>query len=481
MVELGIVLFVVALSVCVADWRKGLYVCLVVGFAQDPLRKLVPGEPVELTLLVAVFMAATLVGMRLKGVPLRFAPIHAWSGGLRTPLVLFVTLVLLQSAAAYLRTGSPIISGIGLLAYLSPLPAVLLGYHMSRTEGDVMRFMRVYVALSIVMASGIYLSYLGVESPLLGQVGKGLFAFAPTGEKLNLLSGFFRAPEIAAWHMATAVCMLILLILTSRQRVLFPWLAGLLILLLLGAILFTGRRKFLVEIALFIPLYGVLLAYFRRGAARLAVTMVVSVALAAGTFAYLLDDGVADSLAPYYERGLTVQDESADRFFRMTVGEFGFIVADNGVLGAGAGTGSQGAQHFGGGAALVGTAAEGGLGKVLAELGIPGLVLLVWLAVALARYVWRILLHVRRENATRARLAFALVALLCGNLALFSIAHQVFGDVFVLMILGWMVGFILAIPQLQLRSAPAPAPVLDRGLIPLRRPPGARLAHGLRV
>ena len=34
------------------------------------------------------------------------------------------------------------------------------------------------------------------------------------------------------------------------------------------------------------------------------------------------------------------------------------------------------------GAPLVGGAAEGGLGKIIAELGLPGLVLIIWLALA---------------------------------------------------------------------------------------------------
>ena len=58
------------------------------------------------------------------------------------------------------------------------------------------------------------------------------------------------------------------------------------------------------------------------------------------------------------------------------------------------------------------------------------------------------------------------------NVAGFSVATQVYGDVFVLLILGWSVGFVLALPtvayQEQLRAA-AP-PVAAIGTIPLRRP-----------
>src|SRR5690606_11640351 len=31
---------------CLFDWRRGLLLCIAVGFLQDPLRKIVPGQPV---------------------------------------------------------------------------------------------------------------------------------------------------------------------------------------------------------------------------------------------------------------------------------------------------------------------------------------------------------------------------------------------------------------------------------------------------
>lgn len=148
---------------CVAHWRAGVIATLAMGFALDPLRKLVPGEPLYLSVMVFVLVAATLAGMRVRGVRLSLDPIFAWSGSLRVPLLLFVLLVVFQSIAALLRTGSLPIALIGLIAYLAPIPGVLIGVSYAKRTGDVRRLVTWYVGCVAVMAVGIYLSRAGYE------------------------------------------------------------------------------------------------------------------------------------------------------------------------------------------------------------------------------------------------------------------------------------------------------------------------------
>ena len=132
----------------------------------------------------------------------------------------------------------------------------------------------------------------------------------------------------------------------------------------------------------------------------------------------------------------------------MTIGQFGAVIVRNGFFGSGAGTGAQGAQYFGGGADVVGFAAEGGLGRVLAELGVPGLAALAWFAFAMGRVLLRIARGVRQLPLRLAAPAYGLVALLPANLAVFVTAHQVYGDPFVLIVLGWLSGAALAVPKM---------------------------------
>ena len=53
----GVVALALAFVVALADWRKGLVACIAVGFLQDPLRKLWPGESIYLSALVGVVFA----------------------------------------------------------------------------------------------------------------------------------------------------------------------------------------------------------------------------------------------------------------------------------------------------------------------------------------------------------------------------------------------------------------------------------------
>ena len=454
-------LVIIAMALCIANWRLGVSICLVVGFLQDPLRKLVVGEPVYLTALVGAPLLATLLGARLRNVRISFRPVHSWNSVLRRPLDLFILLVGVQSVAAVVRTGAPTIGAIGALSYLAPLPAILLAYQFSRSERDITKLIKIYLVVGVLMVSGIYLSYVGFDWQILKSVGEGLFIYSLGRGRLDLYSGFLRSPEIAAWHAATCVCLLIVLSLSIRRNPILKWSSGGVVVFLMGALLLTGRRKFLVEIFVFVSVYALLLIWFRSAAIKSALVFKSATLLAAGLvvgslgYMYVATDVATTEIRPYYERGASVRGDVTERVSGMTIESFQYVIAQNGILGSGAGTGSQGAQHFGGGANIVGGAAEGGLAKVLAELGIPGFLLLLWLVISLARYIWAIIRYItntRDMEPAQLKLAFGLVAFLVTNGFVFVIAHQVFGDPFVLIILGFFVGFVLAMPKMVMRK-----------------------------
>lgn len=440
------------LVVCFLDWRLGVSISIVAGFLQDVLRKLLPGEPIYLTVVVGVFVITTCLGAYRGGVPLNFKLIHAWNKSLRLPINIFIVLVLIQSGVAFIRTGSLIIAGIGLIAYLAPLPAILLGYRFSRNENDIAKFAKFYLVISLLMIAGVYLSYLGYDWDILRSVGEGLFIYSSEG-RLTLYSGFLRSPEIAAWHAATSICLIILLLLISRRSVIMMGAAGIFVLFLLGALLLTGRRKFLVEVVLFIAVYAVFLVWFRKGTTKLAYALAVMTIAGFVSYLYFVPKQIESGVSSYYQRSLSVQGAATARVSEMTIDSFQYVIERNGFLGAGAGTGSQGAQHFGGGDQLVGLSAEGGLAKVLAELGVPGLIMIFWLAIGLARYLYSIIQYVKNGDPMRAQMTYGLLAFLAANSLVYVVAHQVFGDVFVLILLGFSLGFVLAMPRMSMRPA----------------------------
>jgi hypothetical protein len=454
-----LVLLIVAaigILICFTNWRTGFLLCLAAGCLQDPIRKSIPGEPIYITGLVYAFTGATFIGAYMRGVRFNAGAIHAWNKSLQRPLMLFFGLVIIQSLITLVRYDSPVLALIGCLAYMSPIPAILLGYRFGRSEKNIQVFIKVYLAVNVLMIAGVYLSSAGFDWTILRTVGDGLIVYSPTtGEEMLLKSGFYRAPEMAAWHAATSICLLVIMFLVIKRNFMFKLSTGALIIFFWGGLLFTGRRKFIVEIFIFLCTYGTLLLILRNSvskAARASFLLMIVIGIAIiGYFAFVPDE-FKEGIDPYYERGATVQVDTTDRASLMTVESFQWVLAQNGPFGSGAGTGSQGAQYFGGGGDLVGYSAEGGLAKVMAELGIPGLILLMWMFVGLGQYFWAIVHYVKNVNLDRAVLTYGLIAILVGNVAVFITAHQIYGDPLVLILLGFIIGFVMSVPQMKNRE-----------------------------
>jgi hypothetical protein len=471
MLELAFALLMVAVLVAFADWRKGLFICVLTGLLQDPLRKLAPDQPAYFVLFAGLVFAAALAGAYLSHVRLGPRVIQGWGRYLRLPFGLFVAVIVLQGLHSLLRWGSPQMTGIGMMAYLLPVPAVVLAYKFALRGGlaGVRRLMWFYVIFVGIWLSSIYLDYLGFTWPVLGELGTGIIIY-DVGMILKGYAGLFRATEIAAWHTGTTACFLFVLI---RGRSLsLPKIALIIVcaaaLVALG--LLTGRRKVLVQIAIFASVYVFLIAWFMRGAAKFAV-----VALAAGFVAYTSIIGLMDAdpgekifdshglqvrvderYQAYVLRGQSVIDDVGDRFDQLGIQPVMWAVNGFGMFGAGLGTGSQGTQHVADAANVNRGAAEGGLGKITMELGVPGLLVALWLLVAFIRHIWRMLQGVVTISPLHANLAFGLVAFLIANVAAFSVAAQAFGDLFILMTLGWAIGFLLAMPVMAAAVVPDP-------------------------
>jgi hypothetical protein len=204
-----------------------------------------------------------------------------------------------------------------------------------------------------------------------------------------------------------------------------------------------------------------LFAVFLRGKARPALLGVI--ALVVGYFALLglgPDPGEAavdrhdytlasrDVQAAWTARALTVFADIPERFHLLAYKPVSWAVQGYGWMGAGLGVTAQGAQYFGGGAERFGGAAEGGLGKITMDLGVPGVALFFWLLLAIARSIWGRLAALSVSSRPYALLGFGFASILVANVATFAVATQVFGDVFVMIMNGTMIGFIFALPTL---------------------------------
>jgi hypothetical protein len=462
MSQLTIMLMILASVVTMLDWRRGLTMCVLVGIAQDPLRKLVPNQPVYYVVLVGVIFAAAWLRAALVRVPLGPSAIQGWRHELKVPFSLFMAWVVVQAFHSFVSYGSVMLPLIGLLVWLSPIPAVVLAYQFAMRRGllGVRRWMALYVLLALASLSGVYFEYVGFQWSALGEIGEGQVIY-DLGTVLKAHSGFFRASEIAAWHTAATASFIFILSIGKRPTVLRIATALGLMALLVSLGILTGRRKLLVEITIFVSTYFFLVAWLQRGMARLAmVLLIMGLVGYVGIVGFVAPDLVQSSYTKsmqmedarpveiYAERGKSVFADLPKRVNDVGLQPLLFAVKHFGWMGAGLGTGSQGTNSIAEEHNISRWAAEGGLGKVGMELGVPGVLLSVWLIVALAKHLRRQLAAIGKVSPPHSRMAYGMVSFLVANAATFSVATQAYSDLFVLLILGCCLGFLLAMPVL---------------------------------
>jgi len=458
-------LLAIPVFLAIVEWRLAFLLCLATGILQDPLRKLTPNKPVFFVVFVGVVFAGMCLGAFVRGVPLSPNNIFRRYSRLTSPFFILLLLIIVQAFNSYLRFGNLMLTSMGVLTYLLPLPAIVCIYQLVSRQGvfRMNQFMKWYVVAAFLALTTVYLEYSGYDWPVLGTVGPQLIIFDHyTGRIMFTFAGIFRAPEIAAWH-AMAAASLFMLINFSRtitfRRVLT---VAIVTALLVGLGILTGRRKIIVELAVFIGTYFILWGIFERGVGKLVITTLTCIAVIGYSWmATLLREDVKErrdtglsSYSRYVDHTEDAFQEAPSRFVELGIAPVMWAYDSFGVLGAGLGAGTQGTQHFGGGGAIAG-AAEGGLGKITLELGIPGLFVVGWIAILAYRYCWRIMIFASRHSRRMARLSFGIFSFLVANLAGFSVATQAFGDLFILLILSWTIGFLFAVPVLIEREVRA--------------------------
>ena len=429
-----------------SNWRYAFLAALVAGFLQDPIRKSLDGKPVSMVMLSTFALLFALVGaMRSHGF-VSMRPMAGDSARTRTALRVLVAYVLLQSILAAARFDSVMIPLIGALAYLLPVPALWLAYYYVRGSNDIGRFLRVYMGLGLIAVVGVYLSNAGFQSALLEPIGGDRLIFDRVAGIVESHSGWLRTPEVSAWHAAAAASVCVIVAVSfggAMTKLLTPAAVA----FCLYAAILTGRRKVLAVALLFGAIYYMGMYYFRRRSARRGaiIVLLMSSLLLMGALAMAPD---TSALSPYMARSSTVFSDAWERLSGMGFGSVLTALEVGGLFGMGTGAGAQGTQHFGaGGAMVVGGASEGGLGRVTAELGLPGLILVVFCSWQVARQVRKSIAMAAAADPRLLKLTLGLLAFITANVPVFIGASQVYGDPFVLIVLGSMLGFVLAVPR----------------------------------
>lgn len=439
-----IVITLLAVLVTARDWRRGLLFVLLIGVLQDIFRKLTPGVPAYFVLWSTVVYAAVVIAaIRAGGIP-AISSLYLRDRALRLAMIGFLFLIALQLVNSLVRYANPAIMVLGALFYLGPLVAMLVGVGFVDSERRIRAFMKTYLLVFVPTCLTVYLSpVLGAELPVLRDVGTFIgreMIIYDVGTILYSNPGLMRVGEVVAWHAATCVAFLSIESIKSRSQVM-RLVNAVLILLLIGAIVLTGRRKMLAALTIFFALQWSMLIWYRLGMRKISVVLVVlALVVSVGTLAYEPSANAAN----YLQRSQSVYSSIDDRL-ALTVELMRASINRSEGVGLGAGATSQGARYVGAGASEAGGAAEAGLGKLIVELGLPGfLIVMALLGLAAHKAVKKIPL-VRELGSDMLIYDVSFIAFLITNMITFAVASQLFGDLFILIVTGTIAGFIVRI------------------------------------
>ena len=433
----------------VRRWWYGVWLCIVIGFLQDPIRKIVPGEPVYMVVLCAFVFAGIVAGLLFRQYRFSIYQVPGWQRGVSTAMTCLLIVIVMQITLSYVNYGSAFLVGMAVLTYIAPILAILTGYYFAChvKEKGIIRFIAFYCIFSILFTGGIYLEYLGFEWGVLGEIGQGLLIF-DVGTVLKGYAGFFRSSEIAAWHIMLGSCLLVIIAThSSSNSIRILCVVG--VIFLIAAGILTGRRKLIVSVVIFITCYWLLISVYYRQSMRIAmiVVLVGATVFWASAREFYEADRSTDIYDLYVERASGVFSDISERGRLFGIGAVVSAVKKHGLFGLGAGTAGQGARftnlRFGNI-----FEAEGGLGRIVTELGLIGLLALLWVVIMFVVYIFKLIRYVAQSHSNIGYICYGLIGILLANFAHFTVASQVFSDPTVLILLGLITGMIAAGPVL---------------------------------
>ncbi|MDP9190986.1 MAG: hypothetical protein M3P06_04705 [Acidobacteriota bacterium] len=429
-----------ACAYALVDWRRAWLLVMVCAVIQDPVRKLTAGSPVWISFGVVGLYAAILFAARNE-MRVYAAEFTRRFKSISTGITTFIFLLLIAALNGLVTYGfdkwkAPAISFV---TYAIPVIAALLGYTWLQREEMMLRFLRIYAAITSVALIGTVLEYMRVDSRLLGLVSfEGDYIRHLPGIQIRMLSGFYRSPDVMAWHagMLTAIGVALVLRAGMRREVLI-WSA------LAGWGFFNcmiaGRRKAIYFVIVFCVMF--LWRYVRRVRpsqmfASLGLLLVLGLVVN-----YLSSD---EGTSVYTQSAVATRGELGQRFEGGVMQTFREV----GYMGAGLGTATQGVHHLLGSNSIGWQ--EGGLGKVAMEIGLPGLVALFIMVIIVGRMLL-ILTRIPDVPGSSQFLRVMLFALVSANISGFIASAQAYNDAVLGLTAGFLVGGLFASAALDER------------------------------
>jgi len=417
------------------EWRYGPFLMILVAIVQDPLRKMIPGHPGFLVLSSSAIWGTTVLGAILSG-DLRLDHFRQLYPRMANVMIIFAVLLLPSAVvSATYSPGSWQITLVGIFIYGSLLLGIVLGTLYPLRSAHITWLLSWYCFLVGVSLVGGWLERSGIWHE---TIGTGVFghhwATYRMGGHLGMTSGFYRSPDVMGWHAATMVMLCVALALRYHGTFRYIWIgaAG----WAFASIMFCARRKMISMLPVFA---GILIATYimqRRGRLVLPALVVLLLVSSLGIRVYNTA-GRDTKLEGFY---ITTLDTAEERVQKHAFGAVATTYKQAGFFGYGLGMASQGTQHIN--VKRPRAWQEGGVSKIMAEMGVPGLIGFAMLGLMLTISLLRTLAnaHLFADYPLYA----GLVALFLANASAGVVSAQILGDPFVAAFLSLLVGLVLA-------------------------------------
>ena len=451
-------------AVILRRWRTGIVLIFIWLLAEDVIRRLIPGQPGQIMLIkdALIFLTYFSFIAAIAINPVRNCISNGVKGKKiwKPPFIVFLFLFIAFSLINVFNPQIPnlLFGIIGLRSYLWYIPLAFLGYYIFTlsenrfSKEKLLKFCRilVYIAIPLFIFVAFQYTFYDVDNVLIRPFATGHqfhgFSLVESG-KIPLLSSVFGSAHRYARFSMLLFFLGIGLLMVKRSKLLL-----ISIFCAFGGIILSGSRSAFVLTIIGIILFFLFAMYKKDGKIfylrkniRFKIFILISILLLTLLIVFLLKDlGVFHISAFYYafqERIPWMFDEFIRAF------------SEAKFFGIGTGTMSQGLEYVPGGAEWIkyqtqevrqGFWFETGIGKILFELGIIGLIFYY--------LFWGYLFYKMKEVIKRLKdslLRSVGVAIFIFSfliLVWFSfLHHQTFGDATTLVVFWFFIGVLFSL------------------------------------
>jgi len=431
----GLVLF--GCVIALVRWRWGIVLAILVGLLQDPFRKMIPGAPSYLVMasapiwLMAMASAAfhnpSWIRRFLNGFPRLGMWIQIFAAYLLIPATI--------SATYGVNTWQ--ITLLGIFVYAMAFFVLVAGWRYPDRTASVEGFFTVYAVFTGLLLLGGPLEVWGVGDrfPAIGTEALGhLWVTYRTGSAVHMLSGFFRGPDVMGWHASLVFMISVIMAFRSRGPARIAWI-GLAVWGVLN-IWLCGRRKMLAMIPIFMGSY--LFFIFRFKELKRMVSIVCTVVMIGGLGWYFISSLYRNTAVEAFY--MTTFTEAEGRIQVHGIRTVISTVRQAGFWGYGLGMSQQGVHNIQ--AEKPRLWQESGPGKMVAELGVPGALLLLGVGGILFLTAYHVVRFSRRDSSFY--FTAGLFSILVANMTSSVVSAQIFGDPLIMFLLAFLTGLLLS-------------------------------------